>query len=400
MDTKVPAEQPTIPNQPVSPTIKQKKYFLFIISGFIIFFLILISISLTYSSIRSNSLKQQITPTIIPTILDTPTPVTTIDKTPGWITYEDKNNNYNFRYPPNFTLQKNTEGCGPVFWYPNSRKIWLTVCGPYINPDDTPEDLARRSIGSDKQSFVTRKDITIDSHNGLMQELKPEVGKINLEAYIGKVESSTTPNTDGTVTKLKGTLGIYFYIQDDAKSQETRLIFDQILSSFKFGSLNQNNDTADWNSLSNINGYTIKYPATLLTASEQFRDIAPKDADGISIQQKVEGYDKPLLKIFVLKNNDFSTIADIAGNNFSVNSKNKETFVNIVENLHPGVFMGEPSYEYKMESKGFTGGWTGFLGEQGVYRIIIFMHEDKYYLIGLYENPLFEKVLSTFRFAI
>ncbi len=399
MDTLKPPTPIDIPDQTVPPPMKQKKYSLFAVLG-LISFIILIFIILIFSSVRNKSAKHQIVPTVTPSISDTPIPSPVVDATPDWITYENKNSGYYFRYPPNWTLQEKSEGCGPVFWYPNSRKIWLTVCGPYINPDDTPEDLARRSIGSDKQSFVTRKDITVDSHDGLMQELKPEVGQVNLEAYIGKVESSTILNTDGTLNKLKGTLGIYFYIQDDAKSQETRVIFDQILSSLKFGSLNQNKDTADWNSLTNINGYTINYPTTLLAASEQFRDIAPSDADGISIQQKVEGYNKPLLKIFVLKNNDFNTIAEIANNNFKDNIKNKDSFVNIVENLHPSVFMGEPSYEYKIESKGFTGGWTGFLGEQGIYRIIVFMHENKYYLIGLYDNPLFTKILSTFRFEI
>ncbi len=397
MDSVNPSTPVNIPDQTVPLAPKQKKYGLFTVFG-IISFIILIFIIIIFSSQRFKPTKPQIISIITPSISDTPIPTPSVDATTGWITYENKNNGYYFRYPPYFTLQEKSEGCGPVFWYPNSGKIWLTVCGPYINPDDTPEDLARRSIGGNKQYFVTRSDITIDGHDGLMQELKPEDTQINLEAYIGKVES-TKPNADGT-KKQKGTLGIYFYIKDDTKSQEARILFDQILLSFKFGSRNIIDDTADWINLSNVNGYTIKYPAKLLAASEQFRDIAPSDADGISIQQKVEGYNKPLLKIFVLKNNDFSSIADIAGNNFKENIRNKDVYVRIVENLHPSVFMGEASYEYKMESKGFIGGWTEFLGEQGIYRIIVFSHDDKYYLIGLYDNPLFTKILSTFRFEI
>jgi hypothetical protein len=161
--------------------------------------------------------------------------------------------------------------------------------------------------------------------------------------------------------------------------------------------------TATWQTFTNKNGYSIKYPSQYEIVPEQFGIENSTQADGISVQSSLNGFEKPLLKVYTFGNKDtkhtFTSLQEYAQLNYEDNTSNKNVFIKIIEPLKETTFLGEKAYEYTVESKGFDGVWTGFLGEQGNYRIIIFSHANKNYLIGYYQNTDFEKILSTFIFT-
>lgn len=162
-------------------------------------------------------------PTISSQQQTTQTPFT--DETPNWKTYTSQEVNYSFKYPSDWIYQGKSEGCGPVFWMPNTNnQIWLTVCGPYINPDETPEEIAKRSIGKN-DILISRENIVMNGYEAIRQERKVSDGKFNLEIFVGDVSFKNFS---------KGTLGIYFYIYDMSKEKEARQAFDKIISTFKF----------------------------------------------------------------------------------------------------------------------------------------------------------------------
>lgn len=157
--------------------------------------------------------QQQITPTV------------SVNETANWKTYVSPEVNYSFKYPSDWIYQGTSEGCGPVFWMPNTNnQIWLTVCGPYINSDETPEEIAKRSIGKN-DILISKENIVMNGHEAIKQERKVSDGKFNLEIFVGDVSFKNSS---------KGTLGIYFYIYDMSKEKEARQVLDQILSTFKF----------------------------------------------------------------------------------------------------------------------------------------------------------------------
>ena len=166
--------------------------------------------------------------------------------------------------------------------------------------------------------------------------------------------------------------------------------------------------TAGWETIENDNGYKISYPATL----EAFSDTGMKSyeltvAAGIRITEKGGGYHEegssPWLGIYVFNPAETkyktTSLKEFAEANFNDNTRNEGTFIKIIEGLHESEFEGESSYEYTIQSKGFFGVWTGFLGEEGICKIIIFEHNNKFFLIGYYDNLEFRQILSTFEFT-
>jgi hypothetical protein len=164
--------------------------------------------------------------------------------------------------------------------------------------------------------------------------------------------------------------------------------------------------TINWKTYQNKNGYSIKYPSTLTVVPDTGM-TAPKDiteATGISVrnQNLADPLTGPQLNLYVfsLENTvykNLSTLREIADANLKDNN-HPETLIKIIEGVHETQFNGELAYEYTIESKGFFAGWSGFLGEQGIAKIVTFKHNGKYFQIGLYDTPVFNQILSTFKF--
>ncbi|GEM_PF-4314268 len=182
------------------------------------FWLIFYALSLIPASHEEMKRARLLTPT------HSPSP--TID-TFGWKTYDAQNNGYSIKYPSDWTLVPFSEGCGPVFYPPQTKKIWLTICGPYINKSDTPQNLAQKEWTNTPDE---RNNIMLGNHIAIRQELlTPENSNYEIGVFVDKVSTQ-----DSNSTQTKGTLVIHYYIQEKAKLIEAKEWFNQILTTFKF----------------------------------------------------------------------------------------------------------------------------------------------------------------------
>ncbi len=181
-------------------------------------------------------------------------------------------------------------------------------------------------------------------------------------------------------------------------------LMPQVLSTLKFIDQNQTENTSNWKTYTNSGGYSVKYPETLTLTSEQFQSSDIENAAGIAIQQKQDGYDKPLLKIYIVDPanpsipDKFSSLKELADISYKKNINNQNTPIKSISAPYETTFNGKQAYGFTIESKGFELAWTGFLGERGIIKAIIFQHNNKYFLIGYYDTPEFNQILSTFRF--
>lgn len=151
-----------------------------------------------------------------------------------WKTFDGgQESGYSFMYPSDWIFVAESEGCGPSFYPPNTRKIWLTVCGPYQGADNTPEKLAKNAIGD--KIVQSKGGISLDNYPGIRQELLSNNNYYldEISVYVGKVPYVATFE-DGGVEQRRGTIGIYFYIQDKTQLAKAKELFSQILPTFKF----------------------------------------------------------------------------------------------------------------------------------------------------------------------
>ena len=136
-------------------------------------------------------------------------------------------------YPLTWDIQPASEGCGPVFTPANTHTVFLTVCGPYVASEDTPENIALRSIPS---VFFTQRELTIAGHKTIQQEFTSNDGNgylYQVNTFIGDVDT-TVNYGNGQTEKQKGTIAVYFTVQDKEKQAEAKKTFEQIVSTIQF----------------------------------------------------------------------------------------------------------------------------------------------------------------------
>lgn len=142
-----------------------------------------------------------------------------------WKTYTKDSAGYTFKYPSDWTVATASDGCGPAFYPPGTKKVWVNVCGLYTNFDEAPLDMASRSIGSNLSSLVSRSETVVGGHSAIDQQLKLSSEQSNEEVYVGDVKAK-----NGS----KGTLAVYLYVQDLTQEAQSRDTFGLILQTFQF----------------------------------------------------------------------------------------------------------------------------------------------------------------------
>lgn len=202
---------------------------------FIFIFFLIVGITLLTKRQPSSSQNQKNPPQASPTL--TPEPISeggNLTESAEWKIFDGGQEvGYSFDYPSDWVFVAESEGCGPSFYPPNTQKIWLTVCGPYQGSDNTPEKLAQKAVGD--KIVVAKAGISLDNYSGIRQELLSNNNYYldEISVYVGKVPYVLTFE-DGGVELRRGTIGIYFYIQDKTKLTKAKEIFSQILTTFRF----------------------------------------------------------------------------------------------------------------------------------------------------------------------
>ena len=163
--------------------------------------------------------------------------------------------------------------------------------------------------------------------------------------------------------------------------------------------------TTNWKIYTNIFGYTIKYPENFILGSETFQNPKIETSPGVVIQQKQDQQNTPLLKIYIVdpKNpsipDKFSSLKELADISYKNNMKSTGLSTKSITEPHETIFNGEKAYEFIIKSKGFELAWSGFLGQEGIIKAVIFQHKDRFFLIGYYDTSEFNQILSTFKFT-
>lgn len=166
----------------------------------------------------------------------TPTPKTplspTTDPITDWKTFSREHYNFIFKYPSDWEEKELGEGCGPVVAPIETQAYWLTVCGPYVNQDDSKEDMAQRtaSHGADEQS---REDILVGGYEAIKQIINRAESSSEINVFVD-IESAEVPTAEGRKKFPNATMAIHFYNRTEDPISTYENLVDQILSTFQF----------------------------------------------------------------------------------------------------------------------------------------------------------------------
>jgi hypothetical protein len=179
-----------------------------------------------------------LTPSVTPTVpANTPPPTGVVTptvplKTDNTKVYTSTVKAFELAYPESWKFQGKGEGCGPV-WFPTaSDSAWITICGPAVNPDETPENLAKQELGSDQA--LVNSEVTVDGHKGIRVEVQKNVPNYHYQVttYIGSVNSEYPvqyPNASPAIEKKTGTLMIYMYVLNQALLPDMMNAYTKVL---------------------------------------------------------------------------------------------------------------------------------------------------------------------------
>lgn len=160
--------------------------------------------------------------------------------------------------------------------------------------------------------------------------------------------------------------------------------------------------TADWNTLSNSNGFTIKYPSNYIIGASAFEPPPPETSTDTIIAPSIEGttnsiFDKPHIRILAL-NSQGKTLLQAATENYNANA-NHPNKPRAITKPESGTFLSKTSIDYQMESTGLVSPADEYLGFDGLYKVRWVEHNNKYFMIYWNEDPTINQILSTFKFT-
>jgi len=190
-------------------------------------------------------------------IVQKPKALPSTNSTADWETYTNDKSGLSFKYPSEMKFQPTSEGCGPVFFYPNTEKIWITVCGPYLN-EKNANDFAKKSIDRNGTKLASREESLIGGEKAIKLEIKESTNQYSIEVYIDDI-SYTALNANNITSNEKAPIVVYLYIQNLSQKEQSIAIFNQILSTFRF--LDQNTSSmTNWQTCNDSRGFTMEYP--------------------------------------------------------------------------------------------------------------------------------------------
>lgn len=137
---------------------------------------------------------------------------------------------YTLSYPSDWEERKAVTGGVFMIGPKGMEDVWVGVGKvPYINASDTPDNLAKRSLGN--YTLLSKDNLTISGHPAVVQKIRTGYG-VRMESYIGEVQTAIkTPS--GITSGVKGTLPFFAEIRvDDTKPYEDA--FTGLISSIQF----------------------------------------------------------------------------------------------------------------------------------------------------------------------
>jgi hypothetical protein len=141
----------------------------------------------------------------------------------NWRTYAGDTVDYRFKYPSSWQLQPDVPGCGPVWFASTTKKVWLTICGPY--PEADSETLAKQAL-TDDVTLTQSQTMKLGNRSALRQDLAVESGA-SAQIYLDSVSTKTSPITTGTLI-------IFFTNLETENNADYNKDFETLLTTFLF----------------------------------------------------------------------------------------------------------------------------------------------------------------------
>jgi hypothetical protein len=136
-----------------------------------------------------------------------------LQSTSDWKIYVSDPPRYRFRYPKSWELETDVPGCGPVWFATMSKKVWLTMCGPYSGYNASTLAIQAESHDS---VLSGREELLIDEYHAIKQKLTLEAGSVS-QVFI---EHSS---------------GVYTLFFTDLETKDTfETQFNEIINTFVF----------------------------------------------------------------------------------------------------------------------------------------------------------------------
>lgn len=176
---------------------------------------------------KSTVLLQTTRPTSTPSAAEfSSSSETTRWKTGGYTMFS-----FSYKYPEKWdVVKKETKSCFQGYGPKRTNTAWMVVCFADSSNGNSPEKSANLAVQN--STIVAKKNMKIDNHNSIWQEVKKADGSYEIQVYIGDVLSYVNFPDNGR--QELSTLPIVMYIQDVSQIGSVKLVFDQILSTFKF----------------------------------------------------------------------------------------------------------------------------------------------------------------------
>jgi len=166
--------------------------------------------------------------------------------------------------------------------------------------------------------------------------------------------------------------------------------------------------TANWKTFKNSYGsFSLKLPEDMKAIGVGIGPPKAEEANEVIIcegcDQSVDPSNTPLieLRITELKDTVYKNTPppEIARQNYESNIANKNNTKSVIRDFQEITFSGETAYTYALNSSGYSGKYEGFVMPSGTNKVTEIERNGFYYLIVHPENPVFDQILSTFKFT-
>ena len=115
-------------------------------------------------------------------------------------------------------------------------------------------------------------------------------------------------------------------------------------------------------------------------------------------ENKNEPLQYPHMNIFVIESPK-TTLEEEANKNYLANINHRSMPATPIETIRKSSFLIQPSFIYILQNKGFVNPLEEYLGFSGNYKVIWVENNGKFYMISWTQNPLFDQIISTFKFT-
>jgi len=164
-------------------------------------------------------------------------------------------------------------------------------------------------------------------------------------------------------------------------------------------------ETAGWKTITNINGFSIRYPASI-TVFGQGIEVDETTTPIVTISENPENqaYQGLFFQIDIHDKNgtesENMSTEEIARANYEANMANKNSFAELIAPISLITLDSKPAYTYTIISTGYSGKGYGWTTPKRKLKVIESDNNVNHFVIVYTpDDSVFDQILSTFKFT-